>query len=550
MRVFRQRVNIKKFFTQIVSSFYFLPWLKIFAWSIMFFLSIFSSIRLIYAVDAINCITKITAAIPEFVKIIFYHCLIFLEPALEFICGSLDSLGILGLRNFFDARTFISHIDPIFKHETREECFAILGLAGSVIPAVYEAGSNRMRGILISDMTKYFFPAYGFVLLMNLLLSITGRFVEGIDSWVYLLFPIFLTTIYSVTLILATGLSARISSLFVRLYILERSRILHHIQKTQKLSDKNKLAAFLADLSSHIAAQLATANTPHCNTSLSLMRDIWQVVNLIIPLSTQQESEEERPEHAERILNEFDLIFSVPELTDANLANSVYYEMPASESVRKSFAFQIELSSEFWKLALSSMSSQNDRARAACRVFDSMNKIPKKHFGSLTVMTCGMILHLYKESRSAESNSNNPSIDYCVGFAQEMWNTFRSDASFLNNDEALYIKKVSLYAEILFIIFSISIIEQYLQSDSTTENTAKQALDEFWGSAYVHIGRELLKKEHFKKYLALSLCMIRQLPSHANRPIFIAQKTGLQNYAFYQQSRIGVNYYGRSTNPI
>lgn len=434
-------------------------------------------------------------------------------------------------------RPIVLFLDPIFREDTRKECFTILGLAGSIIPAVYNAGAKRTRGILIADMTKYFFPLYGIVMLQNFVLSITGQFVENLENWKYLLPATLVTTVYSILLLLATGLYERVSRLFISVFIYEQSRILRpKITRRQRITYKNKRAAFLADLSTHIANQTAATNTPHCNTDKCLKREIRQIVNFMLSFSELRALKKKKPS---RILDEFDLLFPSSKQTHRNLRDSIYYELPASESIRNFFTLQIELSCEFWKQLLAPLPSLNEKAHTACRIFDSMKGHSKKRYGSLTVMTCGLIVYLYKSNHENATENASCNVDYCANFVQEMWNIFQADLPFINNTASLPNHVVSLYAEMLLILYGISQIEKYLQADRSYEDSVKHLLDTFWKGAHVHIGRELLMDTPFQIYLTLALHILRQLPSPANRPLSPAQKKKIRIYVFSQKTQIG-----------
>lgn len=52
--------------------------------------------------------------------------------------------------------------------EAMKIVFPTLGLAGSIVPAVYGSRRQKVKGILIHNMTKYFFPFYGLFMTFNL----------------------------------------------------------------------------------------------------------------------------------------------------------------------------------------------------------------------------------------------------------------------------------------------------------------------------------------------------------------------------------------------
>lgn len=526
-------------------------WCHIIAWCCFWGITLFSFVCLVLALGLAPSIKTLTAGIVAWVNSTLNIPTEFTELFMSAACVLYQSCYILADWIWGLLQPIVLFLDPIFKENTRNECFTILGLSGSVIPAVYNAGTKRTKGILIADMTKYFFPWYGIVMLQNLILSIVGQFVETMDNWKYLLPAILTTTAYSILLVLATGLYERVSRMFVRVYIWEKSCVLRpKFAYKQKSMLINKRALFLKDLSSYIASQVIVAGTPHCNTDKYLAKEIQQIAEFMLPVSERKALKQKK---TSTIVDEFGLLFCSSRQVCGSICDTIYYDLPATESRKNFFALQIELACEFWKQLLGSIPNLSDKAHAACRIFCSMqsgSKVEKgigvyrknclqNYHGSLSVMVCGLITYLYKTSQNEATEKLSSNVDYCAEFVHEMWAVFRAEVPFGDDGASISFYEVSLYTEMLFILYALSQIEQYIQAGKEVEDSVKHLLDDFWKSSYVHIGRKLLLDENFCIYLTLARCILRQLPSPANRPLSPEQKKRLRFYALSQKSKIG-----------
>lgn len=429
-------------------------------------------------------------------------------------------------------KTIVQYVNPVFETGFRKELFTVFGLAGSVIPAVYNARSRRLRGVLVSDMTKYCFPLYGIVMLENLVLSIAGRFVVGVEDWKYLLPAAIATTCYSIILLLATGLYGRVSQWFAAMYIREQSRIFRPQSPDNPNQEQmEERAEFLADLSVHVAGQLAAASTPYCITGDSLKREIRMAAEFIVCEAVCSNLKHSKPGS---ILNEYDLFFSALGLDKNTACDELYFDLPVAESARNTLFVQMEMARQFWKLILDQITGLSDQARAVCRIFDAM-----EHSGSRLVMTCGLIVALYKRNQSQGKNSYKRDIDYCTHFASELWKIFSAEKLFAQNQK-IPKSDVMLYAEMLILIWNLSQAEQYLQGAGDCEDLVPQYLCEFWHGDHALIARNLVMNKPIQKYLSLAMCMLCQLPSPANRPLYPAQVKRLRGYILSQKNRIGV----------
>jgi hypothetical protein len=369
-------------------------------------------------------------------------------------------------------------------------------------------------------------------MLENFLLSIAGRFAVDMENWKYLLPAIIATTCYSITLLLATGLYGRVSQWFAAMYIREQSRIFRpQIPSSIKHDPREKRAEFIADLSSHIARQLAATNNPYCITANSLKREIRMAADFVIRDAVCSKLKHSKPDS---ILEEYDLFFSAFGLEKTAACDAVYFDLPVSETAKQALTVQIEMASQFWKLILIPITGLSNQARAVCRVFDAMG-----HCGSRLVMTCGLIVTLYKENPTQDKYSQKRDINYCASFASELWKIFNSENIFSSGTE-LSNSIILFYAEMLILIWTLSQTEQYIQGSGDCEDLVYQYLHEFWRTDHTLLARNLVMKKHIQKYLSLARSMLCQLPSNANRPLHPAQVKKLREYILSQKDRIGV----------
>lgn len=421
-------------------------------------------------------------------------------------------------------------LKPHLQDGVRKTIFEIFAVAGSIIPPVYSARSNRRKGVLIGDMTKYFFPMYGVVLLSNFILSVEGQSVAGIQKWQYPLTGVLVTTVYAVTLILATGLVDAVSDAFVGSYIRKMSKGLC------SKAPKEEISQFLSELSSHISQRLVMERTPHCITSNGLKKSIITAVRLVahkLPDISGENCE------MQNFSDEFMLIFDSPDVSRKKLFDDVYRGIPAIKERQNSFQLQVEFAGEFWKVTLNTIEDYADKVSAVCRIFDSIEKEQDTSRGYNTIMGCGLVLYLYKQNCSAPNKHEKDAANNCAQFINEMMEVFRADIAFQGVNGCVPDRKVCLFADLIALVWVISEMEHYVQGDLGYKSIPTQIITAFWHTEYACLIRKNLTADGMDCYIALAICLVKQLPSPVNRPLTQWQLGNLRKYVLGQQSAIG-----------
>lgn len=429
--------------------------------------------------------------------------------------------------------------------EAMEIVFPALGLAGSIVPAVYGSRGKRVKGILIHDMTKYFFPLYGLVMVLNLIISIAGQICAVMNitqPLKYLLTGSLLSAIYATVLVLGTGLNERITKSYIKGYISDHISKLRVSAKRKKQSRckwikefdykrKNRRAKFLAALTSHIAQQTADVKTPYCITNKSLDHEIKQVFKLITYQTVEQ-----NPALKDKcgFIESFEIIFqytSVP-LKAASCCNSVYYELPASDLVRSNFADQVESACEFWQIALESINDTGKEAKAVCRILHALAFENDRIQENYVIASCGLIAYLYKKYHSITNDVTLHEIERCALFVDEMIDTFRNEARFLGKPSEGLKDALRLCADMLYIIWVIAEIETYTAPRIYECYQVSEAVDRLILGEHGYVGRSILTQCNTTKYLCFSWCLIKQIPSVARKAVTMEQKRELMRYIF------------------
>lgn len=77
-----------------------------------------------------------------------------------------------------------------------------------------------------------------------------------------------------------------------------------------------------------------------------------------------------------RFCGEYDAFFRLSDWKEERkrelICDGVYYDIPAYHSLNRAFSAQIELSGEFWKLALEPAATMAEKVKTACRIYDCM----------------------------------------------------------------------------------------------------------------------------------------------------------------------------------
>lgn len=427
--------------------------------------------------------------------------------------------------------------------EAMKIVFPTLGLAGSIVPAVYGSRRQKVKGILIHNMTKYFFPFYGLFMTFNLIISMAGQICTVMNitqTLKYLLSGSILSVLYAFVLVLGTGLNERITKFYIKGYINDHISKLQvsakHVQQSkyrwvrrhyQKC--RNKRAKFLAALTSHIAKQTSDAKTPYCITDKSLKREIRQVFKLI---SYQTVKQNKALKNRCGFIESFEIIFQyATESVETNsCCNCVYFELPASELARSNFADQVESACEFLQIALESANNIEKEAKAVCRIIHALVFENDRLQENYVIICCGLVACLYKKYHSIVDNSGLHEIERCALFVDQMVDIFRGEAGFLDKPVEGLRDALHLCADMLYTIWVIAEVEAYSAPNIYELYQVNEAVDRLIFGEHGYVGRSILSRLNTTKYLCLAWCLIMQIPSVARKAVTVEQKRELMNY--------------------
>lgn len=438
---------------------------------------------------------------------------------------------------------FLNRADNPWNKNAMGIVFPTLGLAGSVVPAVYGARNRKIKGILIHDVTRYFFPLYGFIMVGNLAMSVAGQVCASMDIFQplkYFLAGSVLSVVYAAVLILGTGLNERITQWYIQGYISDHISVLK-VSARQEQGSKNWLrrriycwirtrrAKFLAALTSHIAEQTAEVKTPYCIIEKSLEKEIRQVIKII---TYQTASQNTALKTKYGFTESFDVIFKYTDdsIDPNSCCDCVYYELPASEQVRGVLAGQVESAYEFWQIALGSFQNIGKEAKAACRILYALTFRNGRLYDNYMIMGCGLIVYLYKKYHSASDDSNKHEIERCAMFIDHMTDVFRGEACFLDDPDNGLKDTLRLCTDLLFTVWVIAEAEIYSAPNTYECHQLNETVDRLILGEHGYVSRAILSQNNIAKYLCLGWCLIKKLPSVANKAMTMVQKRVLLDY--------------------
>lgn len=454
-------------------------------------------------------------------------------------------LGVLGNALSFCLRWILDLgqvLDPLFDDEMRKSCFVVFGLAGSVIPPVYKLEAIRKKGILIGEMIDYYFPHYKIVMLINFILSFCGQRINAKDMWVYLFAAILVTVVYAIVLVMAIGLNKWYSDRLIMRFTSNRIKVLQPDAFCSSMVDDKKIerARFLAGMCSYISAELVKVTTPHCITPIHLEEYIRQIIPLIIPQEIRLNLTEPRDFG---FLEEYSSFFrglGRESETMEDICDAVFYEIPAYNDALQAFDLQVDLAEEFWRLILNPMPNLAAQVQGTCRVFHSVVSFSGEHQEGYLILGCGLITYLYRVGHERSEFTNTTATDYCARFVDEMRNTFLADKPFTKGDDGWERSVEQLCKDHMMLIWCIAETEIYRVASLQSKHEADRILKSYLNDAGCEIVWRMMHSIHIRLYLSLALCLIRQLPSTANRSMAPAQKKRLCSYVLNQINRMGM----------
>lgn len=425
-----------------------------------------------------------------------------------------------------------------------------LGLAGTVVPAVYNAGNRKVKGILIQDMTRYFFPCYGIIMLENLALTLVGQAccaVGQTEPLKYFFIGSVLSVVYASALVLGTGLSEKLTEFYVKGYISDKIDELAVVKQSECSSKQNseqveqfitKRSKFLAALSRHIAEKAADTESPFFITDEALVEEIRQIIKVI---TYQRRDENRELETSYGFTDSFDAIFRYADIEkDSNaICESIYYRLPASKCVRNDFSEQIGYAYEFWQNVLNPFPNIGQEAKTACRILYAMNFQKGKLNENYVVIGCGLIVYLYKKYHSSSNDHQVREVEQCAMFIDQMTYVFRSEFQYSSEDTISLHDTLKLCTDLIFTVWVIALIEEYSAHSSHDSPQLYEAVDRLILGESGYFAVSAHTWDYVSKYVSLSWNLIKQLPTIANKAWTMEQKRKLLAYVkqqlnFYQ----------------
>lgn len=419
--------------------------------------------------------------------------------------------------------------------------FPALGLAGTVIPTVYHARDRKVKGILMHEMTKYFFPCYGIIMLENIVLALVGQVCCAIGEdkllW-WFFFGLILSTVYAAALVLGTGLHERVTQFYVDVYIADNISELAVIQQKnnsgrtesdqKRRTDRSK---FLAAISEHIAEKIANTECPFFINDNERIKEICQISKVI---TYQRKRDNPELEGKYGFIDSFDTIFKYAdfEVESSAISENVFYTLPASNNVRVAFSKQVTYAYEFWQNVLRPCQSIGQEAKAACRILYAMNFEHNKLNDNYVIIGCGLIVYLYRKYHSNSSEHQMREVDQCAVFIDHMTYVFRNEYCNETPEELRDILKMC--TDLLFTVWVIALTEEYSVYRSYDSVHLHESIDRLilGESGYLAITTHVLG--YVSKYMALGWIVIKQLPSIANKAWTMEQKRKMLAYVQQQ----------------
>lgn len=419
--------------------------------------------------------------------------------------------------------------------------FSALGLAGSVVPAVYNAGSRKIKGILVQDMTRYFFPHYGWLLVGNLIITLCGQICCAMDNTaglLYFLIGALFSVAYATILILGTGLNQSTTEFFIKRYISDKIHTLkvtrsENSHQASYIQDKNDIQTerfdFLKALATHISEQTAEIETHFYMTRKTLLDEIRQVGKII----TYQTAEynQDLSSHP-GFIDGFDLIFKFTDepVDSIAICDNVYYELPASKEVRHEFSEQVEYAYEFWQIVLGNFDNIGKEAKTACRILYAMAFHNGKLCDNYLIIGSGLVLYLYKKYHHQNTDLASREVDKCAAFIDQMTCIFRGESWLSSNPKVKTNDILKLCGDLLYTVWIIALVEECASLEHNSAPHLNEAIDRLILGEDGYIAILSHTQDYTAKYLSLVWCLLKQLPSVANKVWTLERQRSLLAY--------------------
>lgn len=492
---------------------------------------------------------SLVTSILSLIGLLFLFVMLSLTFCFEFVvnvfeCIENTLLSVLPKPHF--CWRFVQQIRNI---EGLQAVIGVLGIASGATSVLLSVKEKKIKGVLMSDILKFYFPFYLWFIIYNCIFVILGQYfciVKLPYSAVLCFFGAFTCAIYIFVLCFFLVISENKLHWLVMLYINKKITVFIISRKNQDSGDVDDCRVnFIGNAGEYLSNQLKCFNAPFCVRSKQLDSQVEALLSLTCEKNTFIQK---------GFLDDFPEIFNAQKEVDISffktnpnlLYDAVYFRLPCIKESYDFFCKQIEMFYNIFNSILHPMLGSGYEVESICRMFYIYTiKDHYKGYKNITAFACGLILYLYRYYSNAELPRSTSKISHISNCIYEMERKFfeakkHTEGTLAKNiDRLLYVCK-----EMLVELLVMATVEQYYGTESKIYNDLYDVINRMCMSENTSRTITNLVEEDFVRYLCYADIILSQVPSNvvmADRRTII-QKIYLKNYVI---SKISNQYQSR-----
>lgn len=328
-------------------------------------------------------------------------------------------------------QTYAALLYRLTEPEGMKSVIGAMGLVGLALSYVNTARTHKVKGLLLNDVIRYYYPCYGWVFISYGIFALLGRYCWSVGArtaGVCCLMGLLIGLFYQVRMAWKVSFSDEQSEKLATNYIKDMvddcktralearpSREIHSVARyiSRRFIDENRRFADVA------GATLSGRNSEEPDQDIQSLLKFLDEPKNTDAANTRQEADRRG------VVGDFNRIFYLS--SKAGKAKkafslrkktaSVLYGLPSFRDSVKRFGTQVRMTADTWRSVLSEAEDLFWQVHIVCQILSvSVKQVPSV----VTPLCCGLILCLHETYIRNADISGSRQWNYCAEFLSQM----------------------------------------------------------------------------------------------------------------------------------
>ncbi len=306
-----------------------------------------------------------------------------------------------------------------------------MGLVGLALSYINAARTHRVKGLLMNDVIRYYYPYYGCVFISYGVFALLGRYCWGVGartSGVICLLGLFFGLLYQIIMAWKVFFSDAQSEKLATNYI--KAMVYYYKEESTDVPPMQEIRSVARYISRRFVEENRRfVNASDSNNNGKSVEKADQDIMLLIEFLDEKRDvvaeNESRETHRCGVVGDFNHLFylnsdsekSGEAISLHDKIAALLYGLPSFQSATKRFSLQVRMIADTWQSILTEAREPNLQIHIACEILRvSAEKLPSV----LTPLCCGLILCLHELYIRSADISDGRQWNYCADFMHQM----------------------------------------------------------------------------------------------------------------------------------